>query len=193
MQRSDAPHTELSRAKVAIEAMKAATSLDDFEESWKECLRRLERVGNKVQAHYKKSPKFGNWWSPRQKLRTSDPLLAYMTWARGCDEHSVEEIVGRESGLGIRTEPDANGMSVIDEVIIEDYQVVSVKSRQKLHLEFYPAQTYLKPGVFRGREVRIPRTHLGLPVNPSNVIDVAEMGLKFYVGLVEEAEQYFVK
>jgi hypothetical protein len=36
-------------------------------------------------------------------------------------------------------------------------------------------------------------THLGVPIDPSNVIDIAEAGMKFYEIFLNDAETTFVK
>lgn len=61
MQHSDAPFVELERARRAAEAMRQTQSLEDLEEQWKEYLRRLERVWNKAENHFRKSPKWHSW------------------------------------------------------------------------------------------------------------------------------------
>ncbi len=57
MQHSELPKKQLGIAKYEIEAMRASTSLDEFEDHWREFLHRLERAWNKAVAHFGKSPK----------------------------------------------------------------------------------------------------------------------------------------
>ena len=87
--------------------MRASPSLEDFEEHWKHFLHRLERIWNKMKAHYGRSPKWGNWSAPVKSVRRKDPLLSYLCNARGAEEHTTNEITDREPssiGIGIARE-----------------------------------------------------------------------------------------
>ncbi|MFN7573411.1 MAG: hypothetical protein ACK5TK_18540 [Betaproteobacteria bacterium] len=191
MQRSEQPHIELAKARAAIDAMRSAKALDEFEENWKEFLGRLERVWNKAFSHFGKSPKWNGWKGKFEGLRKTDPLLAYLVNARGADEHTVNEIVAREPG-GIGINP-AEGNSLYIESMEINNGYISIKSPQKLRIDFLPARTTLLPVVNRGRTYPIPTTHLGNPVDPTNVVSVAEAGAQFYQQFLAQAEEFFVK
>lgn len=191
MQHSNQPFQELAKAKQAVARMAAADSADGFEEQWKEFLRRLERVWNKANAHFGKSPKWNGWQGKYDNLRRSDPLLSYLVNARGAEEHTVNEIVGREpGGIGINS---AEGNSLYIERMEINNGVLSVRSPQKLRIEFFPARMTLHPVVNRGRTYALPTSHLGHPIDPSNVLGVAELAIKFYEEALVQAEAFFVK
>lgn len=191
MQHSDQPAIELEKARTAIESMRNAKTLDEFENGWKEFLGRLERVWSKGIHHFGKSPKWNGWQGKFEPLRRSDPLLSYLVNARGADEHTVNEIVGREPG-GIGINPAEGNSLYIEHMTINNGNIL-IKSPQKIRVDFLPARTTLLPVINRGRTYPIPTLHLGNPVDPTNVIAIAEAGVQFYEGFLSQAEGFFVK
>lgn len=191
MQKTEAPAAELVKARQAIDRMKSAESLDDFEEDWKEFLRRLERCFNKIQAHYKKSPKWGGWFGRFSKTISSDQLLVYLRNARGADEHSVEEIVERSSPR-VAFNPAVGDTIFIKNMVIRGGVIQSMEAPLGVAITFYPEKTRLLPITNRSIVYPVPELHQGKPVNPFNVVDIAECGYKFYEGVLSDAEKYFV-
>jgi hypothetical protein len=191
MQHSDQPFEELEGAREEVAGMAAARSVAEFERHWKEFSRRLERSWNKTKAHFGKSPKWGGWQARFHELRQADPLLSYLVNARGAEEHTVSEIVGRKPG-SISINP-AEGNALYIERLEVDRGVLSVKSPQKLKVEFVPATMTLVPVVNRGRTYGLPTSHLGSPTDPSNVGGIAEFALKFYEDVLAQAEEFLVK
>jgi hypothetical protein len=191
MQHSEQPSLELSRARAAIETMRNAKTFDQFEECWKEFLGRLERVWNKGFNHFGKSPKWNGWKGKFEGLRKTDPLLSYLINARGADEHTINEIVGREPG-GIGINPAEGNNLYIEHMEINNGNIF-IKSPQKIKIDFFPARTTLLPVTNRGRTYPVPTTHLGNAVDPINVIAVAEAGAQFYEHFLSQAEEFFVK
>lgn len=191
MQHSEQPPLELAKARAAIESMRNAKTLDEFEESWKEYLGRLERVWTKGINHFGKSPKWNGWKGKFEPLRRSDPLLSYFINARGADEHTVNEIVGRErGGIGINA---AEGNSLYIERMEIKHGKIFIQSPQKIRVDFFPAKTTLLPVTNRGRTYPVPTEHLGNPVDSMNVIAVAEAGVHFYAQFLSQAEEFFIK
>ncbi len=191
MQRSEQPHIELNKARAAIFDMKASQSLDAMEESWKSYLHRIERAWNRVLYHYGKSPKWNGWQATVLKQRKSDPLLSYLINARGCDEHTGEDIVTKKrSGLGIGTVD--GGVLYIDRLTI-DNGVVNFQGSSNVKFIFTPAGVELKSILNRGREYHPPLEHLGAPIKSQAMIDIAELGLEFYSGFIDSVERHFVK
>jgi hypothetical protein len=191
MQNSDQPSLELAKARAAVDGMRAAKTLDEFEEAWKEYLGRLERVWNKGLSHFGKSPKWNGWKGQFESLRRTDPLLSYLVNARGADEHTVNEIVGREPG-GIGINPAEGNSLYIEHMEINNGNIF-IKSPQKIKVDFLPARTTLLPVTNRGRVYPVPTTHLGNTVDPTNVIAVADAAAQFYEQFLVKAEEFFVK
>lgn len=191
MRHSERPSLELSKARAAVEGMRDAKTLDEFKEEWKEFLGRLERVWNKAVSHFGKSPKWNGWKGQFEGLRKTDALLSYLVNARGADEHTVNEIVGREPG-GVGISP-VEGNSLYIEYMEVNNGNVFIKSPQKIKIDFLPARTTLLPVTNRGRVYPAPTSHLGNPVDPTNVIGVAGAGAQFYEHFLCKAEEFFVK
>lgn len=191
MKHSEKPYQELSKAKLAVEAMEKASSLDEFEEQWKRFLSHIERIWNKASHHYSRSPKWNGWKGKYVTLRRKDSLLAYFINARGADEHTINDIVERERG-GIGISP-AEGNSLYIENMTINKGVISIRSPQKIRIDFIPAKTKLLPIINRGQKYPIPKTHMGSPIDPINVIEIAKIGIVFYESFLNEAEEYFVK
>ncbi|GED78413.1 MULTISPECIES: hypothetical protein [Pseudomonas] len=192
MQNSPAPRIELEKALKSIEEMEHAKSLDDFEEAWKAYLFRIERSFNKAQAHFKKSPKWDAWWGKYKRLRSSDELLAYLINARGAEEHSVEEIVGRDGG-GIGINPAHGNSLYIESLTTDAFGNIQIRSPQAIKIDFIPEKTKLLPVLNRGRTYPTPHMHLGKPIDASDVCGVARLAHNFYSSFLLEAELYFVK
>ena len=191
MQHSDQPSLELAKARAAIGEMRDAKTLDALEEAWKEFLGRLERVWNKGVSHFGKSPKWNGWKGQFEGLRKTDPLLSYLVNARGADEHTVNEIVGREApGIGINP---AKGNSLYIERMEINNRNIFIQSPQKIRVDFLPARTTLLPVTNRGRVYAVPTSHLGNPVDLMNVIAVADVAAEFYENFLARAEEFFVK
>lgn len=191
MQHSEQPSLELAKARAAVDEMRNAKTLDEFEEAWKEFLGRLERVWNKGLSHFGKSPKWNGWKGQFEGLRKTDHLLSYLVNARGADEHTVNEIVGREPG-GIGINP-AEGNSLYVERMEVNNGNIFIKSPQKIKVAFLPTRTTLLPITNRGRVYPVPSSHLGNPVDPTNVIAVADAAVRFYEHFLVNAEEFFVK
>jgi hypothetical protein len=191
MKHSEKPYQELSKANLAVTAMENAKSLDEFDEHWKRFLSHIERIWNKASNHFSKSPKWNGWKGKYEKLRKKDPLLAYFINARGADEHTVNDIVDREPG-GIGINPAEENNLHIENMTINK-GTISINSSQKLRIDFIPAKTKLLPITNRGRQYPVPKSHMGNPIDPANVVEIARIGAVFYESFLNEAEKYFVK
>jgi hypothetical protein len=191
MQRSDQPYIELKKAIAAIQAMREAQTLDEFEEQWKEYLGRLERVWNKSSNHFGRSPKWSGWKGRYEGLRKTDALLSYLVNARGADEHSVNEITEREGQS--MTINAAFGNSLHIESMTNINGRLAIRSSQPFRISFLPTRTKLLPITNRGRLYAIPTQHQGKAVDPADVLALAELGAGFYSEFLDSAEAFFIK
>jgi hypothetical protein len=182
---------ELEKARAALEEMRKTYDLLSYEEAWKLFLSRLERVWNKLCNHLSKSPKYKNWLviDHVKQLRENDPLLSYLRYARGADEHTIEEITERQSrGIGIN--PATGNELHIEHLTIANGKI-SIKSKHPLKISFIPEKIKLKSVTNRNGTYNPPKTHLGDPINSIEPISIAEAGLIFYEDLIKRAEEYF--
>ncbi len=199
MQSSQAPHEEISRAMQAIASMRNATSLEEFDEHWKHFLHRLERIWSKTSAHYKRSPKWGNWAAKIDRDRRQDSLLSYLCNARGAEEHTTADVTGKEPGhVGINL-ADGVGVQPDGSVFIANISIksgpngMSIESAQPLKITFTPGKVRMEPVVNRGRTYAVPTLHQDKPIDSTDLPRAAELALSYYEAALSEAEQYFVK
>lgn len=191
MLKTDAPSAEIKRASAAIDEMRVSADLDVYEENWKEYLRRIERSFNKVQAYYSKSPKYSGWIGKYTKLRKDDPLLRYLTNARGADEHTVADISARSAG-GVAFNPPAGSNTLVLKNFRISEGVIYADAPNGVSISFIPEKVRLLAVKNRGVIYDVPHSHLGEAVDPFDVVGVAEYGLKFYSSVISEAEAFFV-
>ena len=191
MQHSEQPRIELKRARSAMESMRHAQALGEFEEGWKEFLRRIERTWNKMQSHYGKSPKWTGWQSKYESLRKKDQLLSYLVNARGAEEHTVDSVVSTTPG-GVTINPASGNFMHIESLSLNN-GILRVKSPQEIKISFISAKTELLPVVNRGRRYEVPKEHLGHAIDPQNVSSIATAAFAFYESALADAENFFVK
>jgi hypothetical protein len=144
-----------------------------------------------VSSYYIKSPKWNGWKGRYEGLRKSDPLLLYLINARGSEEHTVNEIVSRQPG-GIGINP-AEGNSLYVERMEIDKGKIFIKSPQNIWVDFILPRINLLPVINRGRTYPVPTIHLGKPIDPTRIIEIAEAGVSFYKDLLDDVERSFVK
>jgi hypothetical protein len=191
MKHSDQPRIELAQTKTCVEGMRNAGSLGLFEEQWNSFLHGLERIWNKASNHYGKSPKWKGWKGKYEHIRKNDPLLIYLAYARGADEHTVNEILSHESGdIGINPAEDNN--LYINHMTTDQGQIY-IGSPQKIRFEFIPSSTQLLPVVTRGQTCAVPVSHRGQVIDPVKVVETAETAVRFYEDFLNDVESYFVK
>lgn len=187
--RIEQPRKELGKVRAHIQAMRRAKSIEILEESWTEYLQCLERVWNKACNLYGSNPGWNGWVGKFKTLRDKDPLLAYLQNARGANQHTVQEIVDREPGeIGIN--PAGGKDLYIDELRISQGKI-TIKSPQIIKLTFIPAKIKLLPVLNRGIVFPVPTIHLENPINPNNVIEIAEIGAGFYDNFLNAAQAFF--
>lgn len=181
---------ELAKARQFVDRMRYAQDADAFEAEWKAYLNALERVWSKAEAQMKPWPKFQGW-TYRGKvmgLRSSDELLAYLRNARGADEHSIADLMGRTGG-GIGINP-AHGNSLYIKRMEINNGVITIDSPQTIRVTYFREHAKLIPIVNRGKTYPPPQSHLGNLVNPADIISIAQAGIRFYEGFLDVAEKF---
>ncbi|MEQ3694019.1 MAG: hypothetical protein ABNH16_03765 [Thalassolituus sp.] len=193
MQPIDKPWEQLRRAESYIEKMTTASSVEEYEEYWKEFLHNLERSWNKLTSHLKRSPKYQGWVErgKTEKLRRQDQLLSYLVNARGAEEHSVAEISKQQSG-GIRINPVFGNSLKINKVGVINGQIY-IDSDQPIKIDFIPDKVVLMSVENRGRTYDVPSEHIGNKLIKNDPVEIAKLGVAFYKTYFENAEVHFVK
>ena len=180
------PRDQLAKAREHICLMRAAGSLDEFEERWKSFLHRVDRVWSKAVSKYARSSNWPELKAKYEKLRETDPLLVYLKRARNADEHTIDEIVSREEGGIILNPAEGNVLQV--ERLVASADRISIRSPQNIRVEFIPAKTRLLPVIDRWGTTPVPTSHLGESIDPTMVVDVAERAATFYEDFLIEVE-----
>lgn len=181
---------ELSLANAALTAMRAAKSLEEFERQWKYFLHHLERLWNKTKAAHGKHPAWGGWAGTYYSDRKNDPLLCYLTHARNVDEHTVVPIFERKApALAIL--PGKKGPTRYRKIQLFSDGTLRVESSGEPHIGFLPERTGLVPVNDRGVPYPTPDRHLGNPITPENVPEIAEAAIRYYETFLGEVEKRF--
>src|SRR5579871_3499405 len=132
--------TELAAAARALEELQRSTRLDQMDAHWKTFIRHLERCWFKAEAELKKLPKWQGWTERgrTESLRSGDdPLLAYLRYARGAEEHGIDAIAAPKLG-GFSIGPITPGAGILLDEVRFDGKTLSVKSD-------YPIQVLIDP------------------------------------------------
>jgi hypothetical protein len=190
MEPSPQIHIELDRCIQLFDKLSQGQSLDEVEECWKEFLSGLERVWNKCESYFGKSPKWNGWKGRYEKLRKSDPVLSYLINARGAHEHTVAEIVRRDHG-SISIGAGNNGPVHIKRLVIANGNV-DFEGTGNLSIKFNPATLRLLAVINRGREYPAPIKHIDQQLTDIGMVAIALLGLNFYKKAVAEAEFFFL-
>ena len=116
----------------------------------------------------------------------------YLRHARGADEHSVNEITERKTGsVGISAGPSGelfirnlttDGNGEIDHFDYEGDAVITIN----------PAKIGLRSVTNKGVLFDVPKKHLSRNIDSSNLLEIAELALTYYEGLLNAAEDFFV-
>lgn len=191
MQASSKIHNELLRSAELLDELETLDSLNHIEDTWLSFLGHLERVWYKCQHHFGKSPRWNGWKGRYDKQRSSDPLLSYLTNARGSDEHTVAEITEKTpSSVGMKAGPCGS-------VHIKSLRVSSgsIQGEWAGDLEIIVNPASIEPAavVNRGKLYAVPTVHLGNPLSDSSFVTLGKAGLAYYQKLVADAEKFFCK
>lgn len=150
-------------------------------------------------AHYRRSPKWGNWAARFDRDRRQDQLLSYLCNARGADEHTTAEVTGREpGGIGIGL-ADGAGVQPDGSVFIEHLALRSgpggleIQSAQPVKIVFHPERVRLEQVINRGRVYSVPENHLGQPINAIDLAGIGDLALVYYESMLNEAEAFFCR
>lgn len=188
----DAAKKELAAAKRALASMKTAPSFDVFEEEWRDLLNCLEKLWNKVERgcqHERDS--FQPWQGKYSSQRKKDMLLRYLKQARDADNHSIQEVA--EVKPGHRTMNFVNPMGgYIEHMEIRNGEVVNYRGDPMIVADHPPTVEVVKVKN-SGNWYNPPTSHLGKSVKSKHPVLLGELGIQFYEGFLNEADEKFHK
>lgn len=153
--------------------MRSASDFDSFEDAWRQYLVALQKVRVKTERGCQPvRESFEPWQGKFKRQRKKDQLLHYLRHARNADEQSIRVILDDIPGQTVTT-------SSSDTVYVGNL-VVTTSPRIEL-----------RPVEDRGKWYDPPVEHLGKALAERDPLKVAELGLTFYAGFVEQAERKF--
>src|SRR5580704_15421737 len=92
-----------------------------------------------------------------EQMRSKDPLLAYLSNARGVLEHGIAE-VAREAPGGIAINPASGNTLTIERMTVTG-KGIAIKSKEPIAVTFTPGSLVLSDVTNRGRIYTVPREH----------------------------------
>lgn len=194
MKKCDQLHIELDKAKKSADEILTSKNLTEIDDHWKAYLNYIERIWNKAQSHFKKSPKWNNWQGKYVQIRRNDELLSYLINARGAEQHTVEEITQQQRG-GFGIDPVIPGGEVVINNMIfgKRGDPVRISLGTDAIITTIPAMVKLLPITNRGVTYEVPKKHLGKDIDPRNLNEITIAGIKFYEDFIIAAENFFCK
>ena len=184
------PRLELAAAAKAIAGMRNAKSMDEFETDWRSYLNAIEKLWQKVERccqHIRGT--FEPWQGTYNRLRKKDMLLRYLKQARDADNHSIQDVTKIQPGRRAYRFANPRG-GYIKHMEIRNGEVVHYEGDPML-VEETPPHPVAVPVKNSGEWFNPPTSHLEQPVPNQHPLLLAELGLKFYSGYLDEVEKKF--
>lgn len=170
---------ELKWANLALMQMQSARSLNEYEKSWLDFLHYLDRAWNKLVQHSHAEGSAQKYLSEVNRLRKEDELLRYLVQARNTDEHSIQEIVGKQAAC--LTITGGIGGGTIHRGVFEGAgRVRNLSYEGNLEIRFHTERLEVISVSNRGATYPAPGSHLGGPLKTRIPHELAEMALKYY-------------
>lgn len=158
-----------------MERMRSASDFDSFEDAWRQYLGALQKVWVKTERSCQPvRESFEPWQGKFKRQRKKDQLLRYLRHARNTAEHSIQLILDDV--------PEQIVTTSSGDTVYAGAQVVTIAPSIEL-----------RPLVDRGVWYDPPVEHLSKALAERGPLKVAELGLAFYAGFVEQAERKFFK
>lgn len=184
------PRMELVAAAKALNDMRAAKSLDEFEMEWRTFLNHLEKAWQKAERccqHVR--GEFEPWQGQFHNLRKKDMLLRYLKQARDADNHSVQDVTKLQPGSrGYKFANPRGGY--IKRMEIRGGEVVHYEGDPMIVEETSPHPVAV-PVKNNGAWFNPPTSHLGEPITSPHPALLAELGIKFYIDYVDQIQTKF--
>jgi hypothetical protein len=165
---------ELRSAEWALGRMHSAPDFDSFEDTWRQYLMALRKVWIKTERgcqHVRK--RFEPWQGKIKSQQRNDQLLRYLEHARNADEHTIQLILD---------DIPKQTVTVGGDTVYVGNDVVVIAPRIEL-----------RPVNDSGEWYDPPVEHLGKALAERDPLKVAELGLTFYAGFVEQTERKLFK
>ncbi|MBT9370262.1 hypothetical protein [Rhizobium sp. CSW-27] len=186
----EAARHEYSVLKLARVELRNAVSDIDALRSWEDILTRCGRIYNKLDGGA--SGKSQQWWGRKRTERKKDELLRYAHHARNADTHGIAPIAAPSKAI-VLTASDQGGGWINSFWVGQNGEItLDVKDGNGRPIDPRGFVAINRWGLIEvtdsGKNYPAPRSHLGQPIDPNNIITVVDL-LHAYMGkMVEEAE-----
>lgn len=181
-------------AQSEVNKMRATTSFSQLQESWENFLMRLEKAWEITDRLLRSKKGFQQWNAPYSQLRKKDPLLVYLKQARNSDMHSISNTMDKPLKFSIR-DKSGHGFSLksISSTYEDSGLTINLESDDFVHdldASIVPTDPELLRVQNRGKWFNPPKWHLKNRLVCLHPVSIAEKGLSFYKGYIEEAEHW---
>ena len=162
MNRLAAARKELELARCAIDAMRSATDLNDFDSHWKDFAGRTTRVWNKTESALKGDPRFYNSAHVKRvkSAKKDDPLIRYLTHLRDVDEHSHADTTTKMPAGFVNISADGRVWARNPKITINGV-TMDLAPPPGFARKIVGAELRAVPVTSRGKTYEVPTTHLG--------------------------------
>lgn len=176
----------LQQAREALLRLKGAQTYDKAAGAWEDFLIQWHRCVNKCDAYTKKL--YGKGWRPVREQIQADEMLLYLRIARNSDEHGIESItesrdrirtIGVDGSVFVRKLVVKNG-------IVKDYDVLPLEGGSNIKFGVDQEGLRLLPVTDRTGTYDPPTSHKGRDIDPSDIVQIAELALEF----IEDAVRF---
>jgi hypothetical protein len=182
----DVAFRNLTKAIASLEALKKAGKAEEFYIAWSDFLTAANRVFSKLEQGAKISGQSKAWFGRKIHERRTDPLLSYLHHARNADEHGLApspKLVGHKLGAPRIEQVVTPGIPGRRGVPTTIQNMVFVPVLDDL------SSAQLFAVVDRGVTYNPPTQHLGLAVQDTSPIAIAELAISFLRSLTDEARK----
>ena len=194
---------QLSHAESALEDLRHASQVGmtyAWRHAWERFVNHLEKAWVRTYAVVKKHGKgFQQWAKPYDKLREDDPLLKYLCWARNAEEHADSTLrPGAPQNLRVERSPNdplyhTRGpvlpKNAAGKTVVPHGTSIVLRVDPPTRYDLAPVEDRRKPE----KRLDPPSNHLGRTLRSHDPVVVAELGLKFYRGVLKHAQDVISK
>lgn len=188
----DKANSRLRVARKALSELAESKSREQFSDTWYTFLVATKNVYTALEQGSKTTPQDRQWFGAKKQQRKDDELLQYLFQARDDDEHGVEQVtefVPGSLGIGVAEEGYSSAMRFDGMIGSGGKLKVTPLDGKPVLIEFTAPHMKLATVTGRGNiKYPPPSTHLGQTLQARSPEAVAELGLAYLTGLVEEAE-----
>ncbi|MCX7140509.1 MAG: hypothetical protein NT123_05280 [Proteobacteria bacterium] len=170
---------ELGWANLALTQMQSARDLNEYEKSWVDFLHYLDRAWNKLEKYARAGGSVQKHFSEVNRWRKEDELLRYLVQARNSDEHSIQEIVGKQAGC-LTITGGIDGGTIYRGMFEGSGRVGNLLHEGNLEIKFHPERLEVIPVSNRGVTYPPPESHLGSLLKTRLPHELAKIALNYY-------------